>query len=207
MIAKFSYLKPEKVKHPRAIVVLAPPSQSDGRDWVNDRLWKAFAEKEECALVGCFFQDDVPEGFVEDYCNVRVTGSGRELIHFLELQFPDDPVPPLLLFGYSAGGQFNYEFACCYPHLVKAFVVNKGGIYYSLLAPGATRAIPALFFVGRRDAKFRQGSIDGIFGVNKVAKCEWRLIEEDCRHELGVSESASRLFFGQVLNPPKVGKG
>jgi poly(3-hydroxybutyrate) depolymerase len=207
LITKFSYWKPAKVNHPKAVVVLVPPSQSDGRDWVNDPKWQAFAEHEELGLLGCFMQDDIPEGLVEDYCNVRVTGSGRELIHFLELQFKDERIPPLLLFGYSAGGQFNYEFACCYPHLVKAFVVNKGGIYYTLLAPGETRALPALFFVGRRDAKFRQGSIDGIFGVNKVVGCKWRLIEEDTRHEMGVSETASRLFFQQVLNPPKVGKG
>jgi pimeloyl-ACP methyl ester carboxylesterase len=31
----------------------------------------------------------------------------------------------------SAGGQFNYEFAAWKPDRVAAFVVNKGGIYYT----------------------------------------------------------------------------
>jgi hypothetical protein len=41
---------------------------------------------------------------------------------------------PVALWGVSAGVKFNYEFVCWKPERVTAFVVNKGGIYYSSLA-------------------------------------------------------------------------
>ena len=50
--------------------------------------------------------------------------------------------------GMSAGGQFDYEFASWKPERVVAFVVNKGGIYYTALTPRATREVPALLFIG-----------------------------------------------------------
>jgi len=55
---------------------------------------------------------------------------------------------PLILWGHSAGGQYNYEFACWKPDRVIAFIVNKGGFYYTALAPKATRNVPGLFYTG-----------------------------------------------------------
>jgi hypothetical protein len=51
---------------------------------------------------------------------------------------------PLLLWGFSAGGEFNYEFTAWKPERVVAFVVNKGGIYFSALLPAAARRVPGL---------------------------------------------------------------
>jgi hypothetical protein len=49
----------------------------------------------------------------------------------------------------SAGGQFNYEFVAWRPERVLAFVVNKGGIYYSALLPQAARNVPGILFTWR----------------------------------------------------------
>ena len=56
---------------------------------------------------------------------------------------------PLLLWGMSAGGEFNYEFAAWKPERVVAFVVNKGNVYYTGLASDAARRVPGLLFTGR----------------------------------------------------------
>ncbi len=48
-------------------------------------------------------------------------------------RLPEIAQAPLLLWGMSAGGEFNYEFVAWKPERVAAFVVNKGGIYYSAL--------------------------------------------------------------------------
>jgi len=46
---------------------------------------------------------------------------------------------PLLMWVMSAGGEFNYEFTAWKRERVLAFVVNKGGIYYTALASQAAR--------------------------------------------------------------------
>jgi hypothetical protein len=67
----------------------------------------------------------------------------------------------------SAGGQFNYEFVAWKPERVLAFVVNKGGIYYSALLSQAARNIPGILFVGGKDLEFRTNTITGLFAVNR----------------------------------------
>ena len=107
---------------------------------------------------------------------------------------------PLLLWGHSAGGEFNYEFACWKPKRVAAFVVNKGGYYFTHLAPAATRAVPGIFFVGGKDEAFRIQSIQGIFAVNRQAGCAWKLtVEPHAGHELGKTRELAAEFFAEVI--------
>jgi len=42
---------------------------------------------------------------------------------------------PMVSWGMSAGGQFIYELLCWRPDRILAFMVNKGGVYYTTLAP------------------------------------------------------------------------
>lgn len=194
MIAEFRMWKPKVA--PRAIIILAPPSQWDGRKDISDPGWRMFAKQHGCALVGCFFQDDFPTG-IEEYADAKV--SGQRLIDFLKLEMKSEVLPPLLMFGFSAGGQFNYQFAVNYPELVGAFVVNKGGIYYTALAPPATRNVPGLFIIGARDAEWRIAILNGIWAVNKVAGAEWGRVIEPCAHALWESEEIGREFFTDIL--------
>ena len=197
MIAEFQLWKPTDVDTPKAIIVLTPPSQSDGRWDTKDRGWRLFAKRYGCALVGCHFRDQFPSG-IEEYANARI--SGQALIDFISEKLPGyDFTKKLLLFGFSAGGQFNYEFAVNYPQLVKAFVVNKGGIYYTALAPPATRATPGLLIVGKFDDQWRQMILNGIFMVNRVAGAVWEYFSEPCGHDLCQSEFIGRKFFAKVL--------
>ena len=107
---------------------------------------------------------------------------------------------PLFLWGMSAGGEFNYEFACWDPARVAACVVNKGGYYFTHLAPAATRAVPGIFFVGGKDEAFRIQSIQGIFAVNRQAGAAWKLIvEPDEGHELGKTRELAAEFFAEII--------
>ena len=67
----------------------------------------------------------------------------------------------------SAGGEFNYEFVCWKPERVVAFVVNKGNIYYTALAPKAARSVPGILFTGGKDLEFRTSTITGLFAMNR----------------------------------------
>jgi pimeloyl-ACP methyl ester carboxylesterase len=190
------------VPKPRAVVVLTPGSQGDGRYLVTDSFWVKFAETHKLALVGCYFTDKVFK-VDEDYVNMQ-SGSGNALLKALTLFNLEDL--PLFLWGHSAGGEFNYEFACAYPEKVKAFIVNKGGVYYTALAPKRTRAIPALFFVGGQDARFRRSILMGIYDMNYAVTMSqdgafnWELrYAEREGHEQGASALDASKLFAQVL--------
>jgi hypothetical protein len=64
----------------RAIVVLVPGSNGDGRGQVDDAVWQAFATSHSLALVGCRFTDKPhDQSFIEEY--VRASeGSGQALL-------------------------------------------------------------------------------------------------------------------------------
>ena len=198
--AKFgAFIPPD----PKGVIVITPGSNDDGRRWINDDAWKAFALTHQFALMGCYFQDRKPS-WVEQYIQVS-EGSGDAFISALDKL--DLEGLPLYLYGFSAGGEFNYELACWLapnnPDLIKAFVVNKGGVYYSMLAPEETRKIPALFFTGAHDHEWRRAVVHGIFALNQVAGASWVEHEEMLGHNIGQSEDLSRELFEIIITGGK----
>jgi dienelactone hydrolase len=104
----------------------------------------------------------------------------------------------------SAGGQFNYEFVSWKPERVAAFIVNKGGIYYSALLSKAARSVPALLFVGEGDLQSRIDTITGLFAVNRRGGAVWALVvEPGLGHAVGASKELGALLFEEVLSGAK----
>ncbi len=187
------------------ILVLVPGSNRDGRFLATDTLWQNFAIKHRFALIACYFKDyEKPDSYIEQYINVN-QGSGQALLNVVK-KFSissghgELDNAPLLFWGASAGGQFNYEFACWRPEKVLAFVVNKGGIYYTALAPNETRAIPAIFFTGEKDLEARNDIIKGLFSMNRRAGALWIYAPEpDVAHEFVQSKVLSIIFFNEII--------
>jgi poly(3-hydroxybutyrate) depolymerase len=156
----------------QAVLVLVPGSNGDGRSQVDDSVWQRFAVGHKLALLGVRLTDKPHEqGFIEDYVNVS-RGSGQALLDAItgfaaSAKHPEIANAPLLLWGMSAGGEFNYEFVNWRPERVVAFVVNKGGIYYTALASRAARNVPGFLFVGGADLASRISTIAGLFAVNR----------------------------------------
>jgi hypothetical protein len=203
--AEFRLWFPADVASVRAVVILLSGSNGDGRPMAQEAEWQAFAEKNSLALVGCRFTDKAHEqGFIEDYANVSM-GSGEALLHALttfakQSNHPELASAPLLLWGMSAGGQFNYEFVAWKPERVLAFVVNKGGIYYTALMSKSSRAVPGMLFTGGKDLESRIHTITGLFDVNRRAGALWALAEEPgVGHAVGRSIDVARVFFEDVL--------
>jgi hypothetical protein len=172
---------------------------------VGDRFWQAFASRNDFALIGCRFIDKPhEEGFIENYANAA-QGSGQALLDALtafsgRTDHPELANTPLLLWGMSAGGEFNYEFTAWKPERVIAFVVNKGGIYFSALLSANARHVPGLLFVGEEDLDSRKRIISGLFAVNRRAGALWALAEEpDVGHVIGRSQEMAAIFFDAVL--------
>ncbi|MEP6621552.1 MAG: hypothetical protein ABJE47_19650 [bacterium] len=203
--AEFRLWYPPNAGTLRGIVVLVPGSNGDGRAQATDTVWQAFAAKHGLALVGCRFTDKPhDQGFIEDYINVS-HGSGQALLDALgnfaaSAKHPELANAPLLLWGMSAGGQFNYEFVAWKPERVMAFVVNKGGIYYSALVSRDARSVPGMLFVGGKDLEFRTNTIVGLFAVNRRGGALWALAEEPgATHIVGRSRDVATVFFEDVM--------
>jgi hypothetical protein len=204
--AFFQLWYPEEARNISGIIVLMPGSNSDGRFLCEDFQWQQLAKKLNFALVGCYFTDyQGDEMMIEKYVNVK-EGSGQALLdaisHFAEKSgHPELANAPFLLWGHSAGGEFNFEFVCWKPGRVIAFVVNKGGFYYTALAPAEARNVPGIFFTGEKDLDERKDIIKGIYYMNRRAGAFWTFAEEPgAGHEIGQTQKLSELFFTEVVS-------
>src|SRR6185295_1595198 len=118
--AEFRFWSPPGSAKLRGTLVLVPGSNGDGRAQAQDTVWQAFAARQRLAIVGCRFTDKQhDQSFIEDYVNVS-HGSGQALLDALSKlasrsQHPELATAPLVFWGMSAGGQFNYEFATWKP--------------------------------------------------------------------------------------------
>jgi hypothetical protein len=100
----------------------------------------------------------------------------------------------------SAGGQFNYEFVAWKPERVIAFVVNKGGIYYTALTSRAARSVPGILFTGGKDLESRRSTITGLFALNRRGGALWALAEEpSAAHIVGRSRDVALVFYEDML--------
>jgi poly(3-hydroxybutyrate) depolymerase len=187
----------------RAIVLLVPGSNGDARDETGDAAWQAFAVKHRLALVGVHLTDKDRSPF-EEYANVS-KGSGQVIFDAIaklgaRANHRELATAPLFLWGMSAGGEVNYELAVWKPERVAAFVVNKGGIYYTALASKAARSVPGLLFIGGKDLESRVDIITGLFALNRRGGALWALAEEpDAAHIVGKSKDLAMMFFEDVM--------
>jgi poly(3-hydroxybutyrate) depolymerase len=203
--AEFRFWYPKSVGALRAVLVLMPGSNGDGRPAAEDTVWQAFATKNKLAVVACRLTDKPhDQSFIEEYANVG-RGSGQALLDAIA-KFSarsgrsEIATAPLLLWGMSAGGEFNYEFTVWKPEHVAAFIVNKGNFYYTALVPPAAREVPGMLFVGGKDLEFRTNTIVGLFAVNRRGGALWALAEEPgVGHVVGKSRDVAMTFFEDVL--------
>jgi len=189
----------------QGVLVLMPGSNWDGRDECSESDWQTFAKNKNFAILACFFLDAQNETPAAEYYSKAANGSGQALLDALDrlavqsahLELKN---APLLLWGMSAGGQFNYEFACWKPERTLAFVVNKGGIYYTALASEKTRKVPGLFIVGERDLVFRNKIIEGIFAINRRFGAIWTFATQPgAEHIVGESKELALKYFNSVV--------
>jgi len=161
--------------------------------------------RHQLALVGIRLTDKPhDQGFIEEYVNVS-QGSGQAFLDAMDAfagraRHPELATAPFLLWGMSAGGEFNYEFVAWKPERVVAFVVNKGNIYYTALAPKAARGVPGILFTGGKDLEFRTSTIIGLFAMNRRAGALWALAEEpNAAHVVGRSRDCALVLFEEML--------
>src|SRR5256885_8709403 len=123
--AEFRLWAPAASDHVQAVLVLVPGSNGDGRPMADEPFWQEFAARQHLAIVACRFTDKPHEqGFIEEYVNVS-RGSGQALVEALtaladRARHPEVASAPILLWGMSAGGRFNYAFVAGKPQRIAA---------------------------------------------------------------------------------------
>src|SRR5215831_1464815 len=81
--AEFRFWYPDGAELLRAVVVLVPGSNGDGRPQVDEAFWQQFATKLHLGLVGCRFTDKQHDQmFIEHYVDVS-KGTGPALVDSL----------------------------------------------------------------------------------------------------------------------------
>ncbi|AHF91135.1 dienelactone hydrolase [Opitutaceae bacterium TAV5] len=194
--AMYRLFLPEDVGRVRSVVVLVPGLNGDGRGMAGGAVWQAFATRNRAALFACFMKGD-------DYYVMR-RGMGRTLLKALESLAGETghlevASAPLAFWGHSAGGQFNFNFACEYPDRVLAFVVNKGAYYEG--DPGVrTRTVPALWIAGGKDTDLRIDNITSRYTENRRRGALWGLlVEPGVGHGVGRSKEIGMAFIEEAM--------
>jgi dienelactone hydrolase len=181
----------------RAVLLLVPGYNDDGRKNLRDPLWQDFARRNRLVLVACFFQGDyadAPSGS-GDALQEALAGFARQSSH------PEVASVPLLLYGASAGGQFNYNYVIWRPARVVAFIVNKGGFYNDQPPGPQAYAVPGLFFLGLKDQPFRIEAITRIWTDGRAKGALWALAPQpESAHEFSLTPGVARIFFQAVLD-------
>ena len=82
--AQFRLWTPRGTDKLRAVLVLVPGSNGDGRAMAEDTVWQAFATRNKLAIIACRFTDKQhDQGYIEDYVNVS-HGSGQALLDAID---------------------------------------------------------------------------------------------------------------------------
>jgi dienelactone hydrolase len=204
-LAEFRFWKPNSNNDYKGVLVIVPGFNGDGRKAVLDSVWQNFATKHNFLIAACHFKDYKDSVGKPPYREVS-KGSGEVLLTAIKSysktiskNYINDL--PLLFFGFSAGGQYNYEFACWRPEKVLSFVVNKGGYYQTGIAPIETHKVPGIFFIGEDDKYYRNDMIQGIYSINRNFGANWTLIiEKNTKHSRKNSKNLSISFFESIYH-------
>ena len=202
-LAEFRFWNPNLNDDYNGILVLTPGINRDGREAVLDTVWQKFATKHNLIIVASHFKN------YESNNNLRYRdaskGSGEILLKSIEkysqeISNKNINELPLLLYGFSAGGQYNFEFASWKPERVISYVVNKGGYYDTAVTSSDTQKVPGIFFIGEDDLYYRNNLILGIYSANRSQGANWTLItEKDTKHSPKNSKDLSISFFESIM--------
>lgn len=202
LVARFRVWIPDASQPVRGMIVLVPGLDQDGRGAAEAGDWQALARELRFGLVACNFTSSDGGG---GYCYAG-RGSGKLLLNALEKfataeNRPEIAQAPLLLWGHSAGGQFNYNFACWKPERTLAFVVNEGAYYYDTPATSLTRSTPAILFAGEKDKPERIANITHLFQTGRMQGALWAFcLEKGMGHSIGPSQHVAQQFFRSVVS-------
>jgi predicted esterase len=209
--AQFTMWCPKNIKAYRGILYLGAGYEYSSTPMIYEKKWQDFARENEFVILTSHMKSRTEANSEIAYWQAEY-GSGEEMLNALgylalEAKHPEIENAPLAMWGFSAGGQYNYHFTCWKPERVITFVAIKGGYYFSELN-NETLKVPGLFFTGENDLQRRKDAVEDLF--DKYAKDEplWCLANEAASgHEIGKTDELAISWLQEIINqrlPKKV---
>ncbi|MDF2592132.1 MAG: hypothetical protein K0S75_1598 [Clostridia bacterium] len=201
--AKFSMWCPENVKTYKGILYLGAGYEYSSIPMMYEDIWRDIARENEFVILTSHMKSRTEKDSKIEYWQAEY-GSGQALLNALgsfakESKHPELEHAPLAMWGFSAGGQFNYQFACWKPERVITYIAIKGGYYVSEPNDEALK-IPALWFTGENDLQRRKDAVDELFGKNITKEPLWCLANEpNSEHEIGKTDELAIPWLKEVI--------
>lgn len=199
-IAKFAMRVPEGIEDFRAILVIVPGRNADGRPYKDWTVFNYFAGVERVAIVSCYFYGDE-----EDELYFRTWyGSDQVLIDAISnlsdlAGRPELKNLPLLFWGHSAGGMYGFSFTARHPERVAACAPVRSA-EFSTDPDLNFRYVPIMFSLGENDDPTWNASCVSIWGINRKLGAQWAYaIEPFSGHDIGNCTTLTMPFFSNVL--------
>lgn len=198
LLAEFRCYLPPGVDPVRAVAVLVPAYNEDGRNLAADSQWTAFAAEHRVALLACHFQGDAKH----DYSNAR-RGSGQALVRVLrdlsvQTRRRELNNANFMLWGISSGAQFAATMAMEKPDRTLGFAAVLGA--YWIPADGQARKVPGLFVAARDQVDGAVNRTRKYFTDNRTLGANWAYFETGTSKDALVGmETFARLFVSHAM--------
>ena len=203
--AEFRFWSPQTPASLRAVLVLVPGSNGDGRPRPRTRCGRRLRRRtsSRSSPAGSPTSRTIRVSSRSTRTSRRAAArrcSTRSRSSRSRSKHPEIANAPLLLWGMSAGGEFNYEFAVWKPERVAAFIVNKGNFYYTALVPARRATCRACCSSAARISSSGRTPSWDCSRVNRRGGALWALAEEPgVGHVVGKSRDVAMVFFEDVL--------
>ena len=201
---------PKNDKPVKGILVLSPGIQedgtADGTQLVEEQEWIDFATKHNFAMVGIKFRvvDSVDDW--NDHTYIAQSGSGYAFNEALKVFFNETKVMnfyklPLIMWGYSWGGAFNYHFSLKWSQQVVCLASVKSGYAYdAYYGTQIASKSPCILFYGENEDETHKLSISGVFKNQRNNSALWCIAGEvGAGHELGNTSKIAKPFMASVI--------
>lgn len=184
----------------RAILVLVPGRNGNGRNLIAREDWQTFADENHLLLCGVSFASD--NRFVETSYSNAQSGSGEMILtaidHFVASKQPRQQKLPIYLFGFSAGARFTASFVDLYPQRIGAWCAYSVGRW----EPASETKImpPGIVVSGEYDAGCYHASLLYFQEGRKHGKPWMWLSLKETGHQLSPQlDDFVRAYFHEVI--------
>lgn len=167
--ADVSYLKP--LGNPKAVLVLCPGANGDGREMILQKEWQIFTQSEHLGLMAIHFESpgdllSICQGYYQ-----ASKGSGEVLLNSIRRVYGRDL--PILIYGFSGGAHFTTRFIAWSPERILGWCALGAGM---LDQPVPARCNPpGIVACGENDS--RLGGALVFFKQGRAAQKPWLWIE------------------------------
>ena len=187
-------------KNPKAVLVLCPGINGNGKPLVEDPKWQTFAARNHLGLAAISFSSPPSQLYADLGYTYPDQGSGEILLSAIRNRFGRDL--PVLIYGFSSGAYFTELFVNWRPNSVMAWCAHATGRYEEI--PKAWP--PGIVSCGEQDLT-RLGAAQTHFKRGRAAGSRLLWVEvKGCGHQWPEKlHSLVQDYFSAILCQPEKG--